>query len=356
MKAIFKTAVLLLLTNVAFLLEAEHSEASPSLAAEQTPLLDDDALMARLQKRIWGDNDNIYPGWTPWDLAIWFRKEAGNPSDERMHAALTAIYREAETREGKEARDLRTRAVLWLGVCADDATKAFLLEVAADTSKDGFLRTTAISSYLRNADAEETKDMLLQFLAGDHCGIDPLSVYSHAAEVYDHTPPEDGAKRRAIIAALMIAAAREEGKIGFVEVDRILAMRSDTYRRSHERLAMLEHHSLEPPTKNLYTDADLKAALAESRSYISHTSVNTNAAMLQTIDFNEERPADDAETWGGKLVIPSQEAMLAPRGVQPEIAEPQVRSGRWRVASLGGLAVVVTAFVLFILHRKAGGK
>ncbi len=56
---------------------------------------------------------------------------------------------------------------------------------------------------------------------------------------------------------------REEGKIGFVEVDRILAMRSDTYRRSHERLAMLERHSLEPPTKNLYTDADLKAALAD---------------------------------------------------------------------------------------------
>lgn len=65
----------------------------------------------------------------------------------------------------------------------------------------------------------------------------------------------------------MVAAAHEEGKIGFVEVDRIIAMRSDTYRRSRERLALLEHHSLAPPTRNLYTDADLGIALAEARKF-----------------------------------------------------------------------------------------
>lgn len=285
-------------------------------------------------------------------------------SEDRLRSAAMSLFEEATNlssdgashKDGVPLRLLANNALFLLGKYADNTTKSFLLSLAADKSKDGILRTVALSSYLHAADAEEAKGVLLRFLAGDYLGIDPLSVYSNAAEVYDHTPLEDGAKRRAIIAALMVAAAREEGKIGFVEVDRILAMRSDTYRRSHERLAMLEHHSLEPPTKNLYTDADLKAALAESRNYRSHTSVNTNAAMLQAIDFNEERPADDAETWGGKLVIPSQEAMLVPRGVQPETAEPQVRSGRWRTASLGGLAVVVTAFVLFILHRRAGDK
>lgn len=88
-----RIAVLLLLIGTAFTLAAGQPGASPSLAVEQDPLLDDDALKARLLDRIWGDNDNIYQGWTPWDIAIWFRQEAGNPSDERMCAALTTIYR-----------------------------------------------------------------------------------------------------------------------------------------------------------------------------------------------------------------------------------------------------------------------
>ena len=95
-----KIAILLLLISTAFILAAGHPGGAPSLAVEQDPLLDDDALKARLQERIWGDNDNIYQGWTPWDMAIWFRQEAGNPSDERMYSALTAIYREAAEQEG----------------------------------------------------------------------------------------------------------------------------------------------------------------------------------------------------------------------------------------------------------------
>ncbi|MGI6496725.1 MAG: hypothetical protein ACOX5G_11715 [Kiritimatiellia bacterium] len=286
-------------------------------------------------------------------------------TNEQIHRSLMSLFREAEmklselaseTEEWRYYKAIEIGVVRWLPKCEEFPVKDFLLEVAADKSKDGFLRTIAIGSYLRVADAEEARDVLLQFLAGDRCGIDPLSVYSHAAEVYDQTPPENEAKRRAIIAALMVAAAREEGKIGFVEVDRILAMRSDTYRRSGERLALLEHHSLEPPTRNLYTDADLKAALAESRRYRNHTSVNTNAALLQALDFSRERAADDAGTWGGKLVTPSPEVIFAPRGVQPDAAAPRVRSERRRIVGVGGLAVVAAVSVLFILHRRARGK
>ena len=276
MKAIFKTAVLLLLTNVAFLLEAEHSEASPSLAAEQTLLLDDDALMARLQKRIWGDNDNIYPGWTPWDLAIWFRKEAGNPSDERMHAALTAIYREAETREGKEARDLRVRAVLWLGVCSDDATKAFLLEVAAGTSKDGFLRTTAISSYLRNADAEEAKGALLRFLVGPDriaSDMDRSGVYPVANTAWEESSPE---KKLAICEALQVGLAHESTHWVFCSGDRWLCGMSAKYARSEERLAMFERMYATPvPDGDLFDRQSLVPQIEMLRKLKKHTSVNS---------------------------------------------------------------------------------
>jgi hypothetical protein len=197
--------------------------------------------------------------------------------------------------------------------------------------------------------------VLLHFLAGERCGVDPLSVYSHAAATYDQTPPEDEAKRRAIIAALMVAAAREDGKIGFVEVDRILSMRSDTYRRSGERLALLEHHSLEPPTRNLYTDADLKAALAESRRYRKHTSVNTNAALLQAHDFSGEHTPANAEKWGGALVTPSPEVIFAPRGVpapKPALYRRSIRHWLLGIAGLGGL---VAAFALWRnLRRKRG--
>ena len=141
-----------------------NSNAPVAHAAWQASLQSDETLKTCLKYRLWGDSDVMYDGWTPWDLAIWFREEAREVTDERLHKALTSIYREAEIQSGKDARDLMTRVVLWLGVCKDNPTKAFLLDVASDKSKDGFLRTSAIASYLRTADAEEAKKVLLRFL------------------------------------------------------------------------------------------------------------------------------------------------------------------------------------------------
>ncbi len=76
-----------------------------------------------------------------------------------------------------------------------------------------------------------------------------------------------------------------------MKVDKILAERSATYRYSRERLAMLERHSLAPPTTNLYTDRDLKAALQECRKYKTHTNISTNLAALKTRNFNLPLPA-----------------------------------------------------------------
>jgi len=347
MKAIFKTAVLLLLTNVAFLLEAEHSEASPSLAAEQTLLLDDDALMARLQKRIWGDNDNIYPGWTPWDLAIWFRKEAGNPSDERMHAALTAIYREAETREGKEARDLRVRAVLWLGVCSDDATKAFLLEVAAGTSKDGFLRTTAISSYLRNADAEEAKGALLRFLVGPDriaSDMDRSGVYPVANTAWEESSPE---KKLAICEALQVGLAHESTHWVFCSGDRWLCGMSAKYARSEERLAMFERMYATPvPDGDLFDRQSLVPQIEMLRKLKKHTSVNTNLATAIAHDFNQPLPEEE------RIVLGTPPDALDIGDAAQEKPSQTRRKGLCPLAAVVGLLAVLALW--FVLRRKRG--
>ncbi len=347
MKAIFKTAVLLLLTNVAFLLEAEHSEASPSLAAEQTLLLDDDALMARLQKRIWGDNDNIYPGWTPWDLAIWFRKEAGNPSDERMHAALTAIYREAETREGKEARDLRVRAVLWLGVCSDDATKAFLLEVAAGTSKDGFLRTTAISSYLRNADAEEAKGALLRFLVGpDRIArdMDRSGVYPVANTAWEESSPE---KKLAICEALQVGLAHESTHWVFCSGDRWLCGMSAKYARSEERLAMFERMYATPvPDGDLFDRQSLVPQIEMLRKLKKHTSVNSNLVTAIAHDFSQPLPEEERIA----LETPPN-APDATDAAQEKPAKTRCKGG-YPLAAVAGLLAVTALW--FVFRRKRG--
>jgi hypothetical protein len=285
-------------------------------------------------------------------------------TDEQLHRVLMEIYNEADdklqtltpgTEEWNYSLGLVDSVIRWLPSCKGIPIKDFLLAHAASKERHRHIRRAALISYLRIADAQETRDVLLHFLAGERCGVDPLSVYSHAAATYDQTPPEDEAKRRAIIAALMVAAAREDGKIGFVEVDRILSMRSDTYRRSGERLALLEHHSLEPPTRNLYTDADLKAALAESRRYRKHTSVNTNAALLQAHDFSGEHTPANAEKWGGALVTPSPEVIFAPRGVpapKPALYRRSIRHWLLGIAGLGGL---VAAFALWRnLRRKRG--
>jgi len=347
MKAIFKTAVLLLLTNVAFLLEAEHSEASPSLAAEQTPLLDDDALMARLQKRIWGDNDNIYPGWTPWDLAIWFRKEAGNPSDERMHAALTAIYREAETREGKEARDLRVRAVLWLGVCSDDATKAFLLEVAAGTSKDGFLRTTAISSYLRNADAEEAKGALLRFLVGPDriaSDMDRSGVYPVANTAWNESSSE---KKRAICEALQAGLAHESTHWVFCSGDRWLCGMSAKYARSEERLAMFERMYATPvPDGDLFDRQSLVPQIEMLRKLKKHTSVNTNLATAIAHDFNQPLPEEE------RIALETPPNAPDATDAAQEKSTETGRKSFYALAAIAGLLGVLALW--FGLRRKRG--
>jgi len=224
----------------------------------------------------------------------WF-KSTFDVQDEVLRPVLLEIYKEARMKNLDDPNNcvdmLRAkRSLTGLGLCADDAAKQLLLGIASQPSDVMDIRMRALAAYLQASDAEESKTVLLQFLVeGDRLdSMARLNLYGHARTAYDAASPE---KKSAILAALIAATNKEEGKIEFMKVDKILAERSTAYRRSRERLAMLERHSLEPPTNNLYTDRDLKAGLAECRKYKAHTSISTNIAALKTRNFNLPLPA-----------------------------------------------------------------
>ena len=223
-------------------------------------------------------------------------KQRFDISDKIMRSVAMEIYEESLVAVKEKRTDgvdggLNTYrqqvagALFCLGLSADQATKQMLMTTAQDISNETRLRKQAIATYLRAADAEEAKNALLRFLVEEDrmSHMDRLSIYEYILMAWEAASPE---KKAAILAALIAAANKEEGKIEFMKVDKILAERSAAYRRSRERLAMLERHGLEPPTTNLYTDRDLKAALEESRKYKSHTSITTNLSALKTRNFN----------------------------------------------------------------------
>ena len=251
--------------------------------------MDDASLKERLvEYYFYAGHDSV---WQEFDT---FKKQNA-VSDEQLHRVLMAVYRETgdnrpaltpQSDEWKRNQGIAESVVRWLPKCGNVPVKDFLLDHMTAKEADGHIRQQAILAYLRVADAEEAKDVLLRFLVGeDRMDLERLSVYGFARVVYDKADSPE--KKAAILAALAVAAAKEDGKIRFMKVDGILAERSAAYRHSIERLTMLERHSEEPPTTNLYTDRDLKAALAEARTYRRQTSVNTNPAALAAGDFRQ---------------------------------------------------------------------
>ena len=226
------------------------------------------------------------------ELVFWknFDIKSLGATDEQLYRVLMDIYREAEdkwptltpgTTEWGQNRITLEGVLGCLPLCGNVPVKDFLLDYAVSKEKESGTRTAALSSYLRVADAEEAKEILLRFLVGENRDdLERLSVYGFARMAYDESDSPE--KKAAILAALAVAADKEEGKIRFMKVDGILAERSAAYRQSSERLAMLERHSQEPPTANLYTDRDLKAALEESHKYKRHTNINTNLAAVMS--------------------------------------------------------------------------
>lgn len=213
-------------------------------------------------------------------------------TNDQLYDVLITIYNKAvdkqamytsTTQEHHNNGRLIEGVLTWIPKCENKSVKAILMDYAIPKDNDSLNRTLAVLSYLRIADADEAKEALLRFLVNEDRmnGIARLSLYSHAQTVYEQALLK---KKAAILAALLVAAQKEEGKIEFMMVDKILSERSTMYRQSLERLRLLEQHSKEPPTTNLYTDRDLKAALDEARSYSGYTILGTNLAALALLD------------------------------------------------------------------------
>jgi len=249
----------------------------------------------------------------PWEKRAEF-KESRSITDEQLHRVLMEIYSQSsqernslvpKTRQWYDNRRTIEGVLGWLPVCGNIPVKSFLMDFAVTKENDYLNRRYAVLSYLRLADPEESKNILLRFLveADRVDSMSRLSIYGFAKMAYDTASPE---KKASILAALLAAASREEGKIEFMKVDKILAEKSAAYRLSRERLAMLERHSLEPPTTNLYTDRDLKASLEECRKYKTHTSISTNLAALKTRNFNLPQPAGTTNELTDPVPAPSE--------------------------------------------------
>ena len=194
--------------GLAFCTKAHIAELSSIQTTWRELLKDDKNLIAFLEEELLAENDVVTVGASEWSVALRF-KDSANVSDERLHAALAKIYHEAmmtldmpikhDAQTLAEAEQRRRSVVFWLGVCADDSTKSFLLRLAADMAQDSSIRMIAVASYLQSANVQETKEALVRFLGSGGKGIDPLSVYAHASEIYDKANPDDAAglgKRR----------------------------------------------------------------------------------------------------------------------------------------------------------------
>jgi hypothetical protein len=133
-------------------------------------------------------------------------------------------------------------SIVWLGYCADETAKEFLMEIAVDDTKDWMCRVVAIDSYLKRADAQQTRDALLRFLT--EIRVRPSSTYLSAMMTYEETKG-DTAKREAILATLTaIVQAREEDREYFASADKFLAEQSKEYAKSPQRKEALKRMNL----------------------------------------------------------------------------------------------------------------
>lgn len=283
------------------------------------------------------------------------RLKNGGVSDEQLRRVLTSIYTESEA-AFEQAEDQyahmvstlrRENAIRVLGVCADESTKVFLIDVASDTSKDGFLRTIAIGSYLRAADAEEAKGVLLRFLVeGDRMDLGSRSsICRHARTAFMEA---DAAKRAAILESLYVGLSQEENKCNFHVYDDILSELSSDYAHSHQRLAILEKLIDAPPMckADEFVMPNLTKKLKELQKTQRTTNINTNLSALKERDFNQPLPEEE------RIAIETPpNAPDATDAAQEKPAKTRCKGG-YPLAAVAGLLAVTALW--FVFRRKRG--
>jgi len=128
--------------------------------------------------------------------------------------------------------------------CADKPVKEFLMKAATDGALDNTYRSTAISSYLHCADAEEVRVGLAPLLADKSQNL--RLIYMFSMDAYDDAG-DDAQKREALMSTASAALLKEEDKKIFAEADGRLSGRSKEYAASPQRKAALQRFDLPLP-------------------------------------------------------------------------------------------------------------
>ena len=283
-------------------------------------------------------------------------KEQFGVNDDQLYRVLINIYIEArdkwsssepKTLEWSRMRRIIEGVITWLPKCEDSPVKNFLLEYAGFTKNDPFLRSVALLSYLRVADAEETKNALVRFLIGVERFDSQArsSVIAHATEIFREA---DRGKKRAIVETLWCALAQEDAKWLFRLYDGFLTQNSGLYANSAQRRHILRHLMQSRPTckADEYALPDLEARWRVLQKQGAGANINTNLATLRDRDFNQPLPEDERIA----LMTPPE----ARHANAPQKKPPLM--GRAGLYPFGGLALGAVVSLLLIRRWKTRGK
>ena len=278
-------------------------------------------------------------------------KDLSAVTDEQLHRVLMEIYREAEdklqtltpdTEEWNYNLGLVDGVIRWLPKCKGIPVKDFLLAYAASDEKHRHTRQAAIRSYLRVADAEETKKALLRFLAeGDRMDSQSRStIIWSTLMVYQDATAE---KKGAIVESLCAALAGEDHKWLFRVYDDVLCQISPHYRHSLQRRDILARLVKAPALCKAddYAMPELEEKLREIEKANLHTTISTNLSALKERDFSQPLPEEERIT----LETPPN-APDATDAAQEKPAKTRCKGGYPLAAVAGLLAVIVLWFVL----------
>ncbi|MEI6647637.1 MAG: hypothetical protein WCP12_16490 [bacterium] len=221
-------------------------------------------------------------------------------SDEQLHRVLMEIYNEASEKrsfltpksvEWNKNRRAVAGVLGWLPVCGDIPVKEFLMDYAVEKKNDVLNRSDALLSYLRIADAEESKNALLRFLVeGDRMDCQSRSsICEDARTVFMDAP---SMKKIAILEALYASLAKEDNKWLFRVYDNILCEMSKGYANSRQRHDILQRLIKAPSLCKAddYAMPELQEKLKVLQKTRLSANISTNLAALKAKNLNLPQP------------------------------------------------------------------
>jgi hypothetical protein len=229
-----------------------------------------------------------------------YHSELKEVTDEQFHRVLMDLYKEAaskwpmltpSTEEWTKNKQIVIGVLACLPMCGEVPVQGFLLDYVASKEKENFTRTVALSSYLRVADAEEAKEVLLRFLVGEERMNSQArsSICEYARTAFMEA---DAEKKAAILESLYAALSKEDNKWLFRGYDNLLCELSTQYADSHQRLAILKRLINSPSLCKAddYALPELQEKLKVLQKTHLYTNISTNIVSLAVQNVNTPQP------------------------------------------------------------------